>query len=77
MVPSSLTISQNTPAGYKPARLGEIAAASVCRGRFQHAAGAGAQRKTWPGRAKVCWRAARVHGGLDRFRARSWPKCRW
>ena len=51
MVPSSLTISQMTPARDNPVRPARSTAASVWPRRVQNAAGSGTQRKyvPWPG----------------------------
>ena len=68
MVPSSLTISQITPAGYKPARLARSTAASVWPASFQDASCPSAKRKNVARPREVFRATVRIDCGLDRLR---------
>src|SRR5437588_421471 len=52
MVPSGLTISASTPAGYRPANRARSTAASVWPGRSSTPPARHSRGKTWPGRLK-------------------------
>ena len=58
IVPSSLMISQITPAGYRPARRARSTAASVCPARTRTPPRRARNGNMWPGRARSAGRVA-------------------
>ena len=68
MVPSSLTISQITPAGYKPARRREIDSRLGLAAPFEDTARSSAKRENVARPGEVAGHTTWINGGLDRFR---------
>ena len=66
MVPSSLTISQITPAGGSPASAARSTAASVCPGRRSTPPSPARSGNTWPGRVSSCGSVAESARTPDR-----------
>jgi hypothetical protein len=65
MVPSSFTISQITPAGYRPARRAEVDRGLGLTAALQDSARPRAQRKDMPGPREILRATLRIYRRLD------------